>query len=182
MRRDLSPALLWRFTLVLVVCGLISIIGTYGYVIVLKIEEMGVVSDKIQTSGYVPAYNLIWLAFQISFHRLGLLLLVPGLLLLALRRRALPFGGPELVLAWLGVLFVFLGIEMATALQVRYIYFVAPLACLLIALPLAAWAQRGRVGWAAAWGIVLLLLVQGALLWKQSALEDVMMSMSPLLR
>jgi ABC-type uncharacterized transport system permease subunit len=77
---------------------------------------------------------------------------------------------------------VFLAIEMVSGLQVRYIYFLTPLACILIGLTLAALSRRGAAGSAAAVVIVVLLLVQGAAVWYHGALEGVMMSMSPLLR
>jgi hypothetical protein len=180
--QPVSRAQWWRFTRVLVLSGVASIIGIYGYVIGLKIEEMFFVTDKVQTSGYVPAYGLIVRAFRISFHELGWMLALPGLLLLAVWRRHLPRGGGEIIAGWLGVVVVFLAIEMVSGLQVRYIYFLTPLACVLIGLTLAALSRRGAAGSAAAVVIVVLLLVQGAAVWYQGALEGVMMSMSPLLR
>lgn len=172
----------WRFFWVLVISGTISLVGIYSYVIWLKIEEMLYVTDKIQHSGYVPAYSLIWRAFEISFHELGFVLLLPGLLLLWLQRHRLPRGGGAVVLAWLGIVVLFVTVEMLTALQVRYLYFLTPLACMLIGLVLAGLSQRGRAGQTVAWAIVALLLVQGSIIWYRGAWHDVMMSMTPLLR
>jgi hypothetical protein len=181
-RRVLAWGAWWRFAWLQAGCLLVSVIGTYGYVIELKLQEAQYVADKVQTSGYVPAYGLIVRAFHISFYEGGLLLLLPGLLLLWLWRHRLPRGGGAMIIGWLGVVGVFLGIELLSALQVRYLYFLTPLACIAMALPLAALARRGRAAQIVAWGILLLLLVQGSLIWYRGTFENVMMSMSPLLR
>jgi hypothetical protein len=181
-RRTLSTRVWWRLFWVLAGCFLISIIGIYGYVIELKIAEMQYVADKVQTSGYVPAYSLIVRAFLISFHEAGIVLLLPGVLLLVLRRHSLPHGAGEMIAAWLGVVVLFLGIEVFSALQVRYLYFLTPLACVLVGQVLAALACRGRVGQGTAWVLVVALLLIGSFAWHTGAIEGVMMSMSPLLR
>jgi hypothetical protein len=181
-RHTLSAWLWWRLAWVLAGCFLVSVVGIYGYVIELKLAEMQYVADKVQTSGYVPAYSLIVRAFLISFHEAGIMLLVPGVLLLALRRHSLPRGGGELVAAWLGVVVLFLGIEVVSALQVRYLYFLTPLACVLVGQVLAALAWRGRAGQGTAWVLVIALLLAGSFAWHTGAIEGVMMSMSPLLR
>jgi hypothetical protein len=181
-RRTLSVRLWWRMAWVLAGCFFISLVGIYGYVIELKLAEMQYVADKVQTSGYVPAYSLIVRAFLISFHEAGLLLLLPGVLLLVLQHRSLPRGAGELIAAWLGVVLLFLGIEVVSALQVRYLYFLTPLACVLVGGVLAALSWRGRAGWGSAWALVVGLLLIGSLSWHTGAIEGVMMSMSPLLR
>jgi hypothetical protein len=170
----------WHFTWMALGSGIISIIGIYGAVLLLKIEQMALTVERIQTSGYVPAYALILRAFQISFHEIGLWLLLPGLLLLWQCR--LPRGAVALVGGWLGVVVVFVIIEVLTALQVRYIYFLTPLACLAIALVLDGLARRGRAGAGVAWALVVLLLLQGGVLWYMAAAEDIMPSMIPMLR
>jgi hypothetical protein len=176
----LAPPVWWHFTWVSLISGIISVIGIYGAVLLLKIEQMALTVDRIQTSGYVPAYALILRAFQISFHEIGLWLLLPGLLLLWQHR--LPRGAVALVGSWLGVVVVFVLIEVLTALQVRYIYFLTPLACLAIALLLDRLARRGRAGAGAAWALVVLLLLQGGAVWYVAAAEDIMPSMIPMLR
>jgi hypothetical protein len=162
--------------------ALAALLGTYGDVIALKIEELRYVSDKVQTGDYIPAYGLIWVAFHISYHRLGLLLLAPALVLLWLWRRRLSRGSADVLIGWIGVVVVFLAVEMASALQVRYIYFITPLVCVLAGLLLATLAGKGQIGRWIGWAIVGLLLVQGAVAWHIAAFEDIMMSMSPLLR
>jgi uncharacterized membrane protein YoaK (UPF0700 family) len=87
-----------------------------------------------------------------------------------------------MIAAWLGVVVLFLGIEVFSALQVRYLYFLTPLACVLVGQVLAALACRGRVGQGTAWVLVVALLLIGSFAWHTGAIEGVMMSMSPLLR
>lgn len=172
----------WRFTWVLVISGIISLLGTYGDVVLLKLEETFFVADKIQTSGYVPAYNLIVSAFWLSFNELGLLLAVFGLGLIWLQRERLPVGGAALILGALGVLAIFTLIEVLSGLQVRHLYFITPLVCLFVGLVLAGLMQRG---WSGRWlGITILLLVlfESSMMWYRGAWQDVMMSMVPLLR
>jgi hypothetical protein len=181
-RRTLSPRLWWGMAWLLAGCFLVSVVGIYGYVIELKLAEMQYVADKVQTSGYIPAYSLIVRAFLISFHEAGMVLLLPGVLLLVLRRHNLPRGAGELIAAWLGVVVLFLTIEVVSALQVRYLYFLTPLACVLVGQVLAALAHRGRAGQGTAWALVVGLLMVGSFAWHTGAIEGVMMSMSPLLR
>jgi hypothetical protein len=179
-RRELSVAAWWRFAGIVAISCLISFISIYGVVAILKIEQFLLTVEKVQTSGYVPAYGLIARAFPVSFTALGLLLIPPGLLLLL--RKRLPIGGSTLIVGWVGVVLIFLAIELISALQVRYIYFVVPLACTAIGLILAALERRAPAGRYAAWGVVVFLLVQSSIVWYTAAAEDVMMSMIPLLR
>src|SRR5262249_2685308 len=125
-------------------------------------------------------YTLIWRGFLIAFHPLVLLLLPAGLVLLLRRRQ--PAGANELTIAWLGTVLLFLLVEIATGLQVRYIYFLTPLACILGGLLLDRLAARGVLARWAVWAVVLLLLAQGTASWWTSAFNDQMMSMVSLLR
>lgn len=179
-RQAVARAVWWRFAGIAASSGLVSVIGIYGAVALLKLEQFLLTAERVQQSDYTPSYWLMFRAFQISFHEAGFVLLLPGLLLLW--RRRLPRGGAALVGGWLGAVLVFLVIEMLTALQVRYIYFLTPLACIAIGLLLDAFARRSQSGRVAAWLVVLLLLVQGGITWYTAAAEDLMMSMSPLLR
>jgi uncharacterized membrane protein len=178
-RRTVPTSTLWRFAQVVIVGSVISIVGIYGAVAVLKVQQFLVTIDQVQTSGYVPAYGLIVRAFPVSFTGLGLVLIAPGLLLLWKR---LPRGGDALAAGWLGVVLVFLAIELVSALQVRYIYFVVPLACFCAGLLLDTLARRGGTGRLVTLAAVLWLLTQGSLSWYIAASEDAMMSMIPLLR
>ncbi len=180
LRRTLPGRLWWRFFGVVVGACLASLLLIYSAVALLKLQQLFVVGEKVMTSDYVPAYGLIWRGFRIAFHRLGFVMLLPGLLLLCSRR--LPPGGIEIMLGWLGAVLVFLAIEVMSALQVRYIYFLTPLACIAIALLLDRLAARSRIARLAAWVVGVLLLAQGSIYWYTGTFEDVMMSVSPLVR
>jgi hypothetical protein len=170
----------WRLTQVLAIGGLFSFALIYIDVVGLKLQQMYEVGEKVQTSGYVPAYSLIARGFLIAFHPLGLLLLPAGLLLIW--RSRLPRGGAELIGGWVGAVALFWAIEMYSGLQVRYIYFLTPLACILIGVLLDRLAGRGLLARRVAWAVALLLVAQGSIYWLTGALAGVQMSMVPLLR
>jgi hypothetical protein len=180
LRQTVSMAVWWRFTGMLVVSGIVGFALVYSVFLALKLEQAGEVSEKILTSGYVPAYELIYRGFRIAFHELGFVLLVPGLVLLW--QRTLPRGGRVLIGSWLVVVAFFWGVEMLTALQVRYIYFLTPLACIAGGGLLDRLAARGKVARVLAWVVLIGLLIQGSSYWYRGTFEGVMMSVSPLLR
>lgn len=170
----------WRFTHALILSCLVGLALVYSTFALLKLEQFMNVGQKIISSGYTPAYNLIFTGFYIAFHKMGFVLLLPGLVLLL--RHRMPHGASSLLGSWLAVVGMFWAVEMMTALQVRYIYFLTPLACLAIGLLLEAIAMRGRVALGMAWGIVVFFLIQGSLYWYTGTFNGVMMSVSPLLR
>jgi hypothetical protein len=181
VRGTTTPAAWWSYTAVLVSGCLVGFVLVYSPVLALKVDQAFKVGEKITTSNYVPAYSLIYRGFRIAFHEMGFWMLSPGLVLLLMRRN-LPRGGIELVGSWLGVVALFWGVEMVTALQVRYIYFLTPLACIAIGLLLDRLAARGQIPRVLAGVVLLLLLVQGCAYWYRGTFEGVMMAVSPLLR
>jgi hypothetical protein len=180
VQRTVPLATWWSLTVKLALSCLLGVALIYSTVAVMMVEQAFAVSNKVVTSDYVPAYWLIYHGFKISFHVLGFWLLVPGLWLLW--RRRLPVGGSELIAAWLGTVAVFWAIEMMTALQVRYIYFLTPLACIAIGYLLDRLAVRGQVARSLAWVVLVLLLFVGARYWYIGTFTGEMMSVSPLLR
>jgi toxin CptA len=84
-----------------------------------------------------------------------------------------------LLLCWALTPLLFFAVDVAFILQVRYIYFAAPLCCLAFAALLARlWPSRaGRVVVCAA---VALVFAAGTLLWLNGALLGVKMSLLPL--
>jgi toxin CptA len=180
-RRGAAPPGSWlRLTLALAVSGVVSLVLLYVDVAALKVQQFDTVGREILSEGYEPIYALIWRGFLIAFHPLVLLVLPVGLLLLL--RRRLPVGGPELILGWIGTAVIFLLVEITTGLQVRYIYFLTPLACMLAGLLLDRLAVHSATARRIAWVVAVLLLAQGSAAWLNSAFNDLRMSMVSLLR
>jgi hypothetical protein len=82
-----------------------------------------------------------------------------GSLSLVQSRRATTFRSAALV--WLGVSFLFLGVDLASALEIRYALQALPLLALLGGLYLSSALDRGRVGKAAAWAAIFYIGVMG---------------------
>jgi toxin CptA len=180
-RRGAAPLGAWpRLTLALAISGVVGVALLYVDVAALKVQQFDTIGREILSEGYEPIYALIWRGFLIAFHPLVLLLMPAGLLLLL--RRRLPAGGLELVLAWVGTALLFLLVEITTGLQVRYIYFLTPLACILAGLLLDRLAAHGATARRVAWVVAVLLLAQGSAAWLTSAFNDLRMSMVSLLR
>jgi hypothetical protein len=169
-----------RLTVALGLAGLVGLIFVYGPELTLKLQETAKVSERVVNERYV-SYGLIWRAYQISFYEIGLALLPMGLLI-GWRNLRFPAGAGEIGIAWIIAALAFCAVELATGLQVRYLVFLAPIACIVIALVLDSLAARGRFGNLAAWSIAILMVVQGCAAWYNGTFMDVQMSMVPLLR
>jgi hypothetical protein len=169
-----------RFATTLVVCGVLGIVLLYANIVGLKIQQLGTIGEELASEGYRPIYSLIWRGFSNAFHPLTLWLMPLGLFILIRQARSL--GSLPVVLAALGTALVFLLIEINTGLQVRYIYFLIPIACTLAGLLLDWLAQRNVWAKWLAWGVGVVLLVQGSAYWLNAAFNDQMMSMVSLLR
>lgn len=180
LTRRLDAASWRRLTLTLVLGGLTGLIFVYGPVV---FSHLAIVT-RLDFGGTgvapAPSYNLIAKAWWISYTPLGLLLAVAGIPLL--RPKRLPTGAAELLGAWVGAALLFWAVEMTTGLQVRYLVFLAPLACLLAGLALSRLAELRAPGPLLAWGLSAALVVQGAWVWLPGALGVVAPSMVPLLR
>lgn len=171
----------WRsLSLTLLAGGMVGLIFVYGPVALRHVAILAALDFGGEGVAPAPAYNLIAKAWWIAFTPLGLLLAATGLPLL--RELRLPRGATELLGAWLGAVGLFWGVEMLTGLQVRYLVFLAPLACLLAGLSLAWLAERGRAGPWLAWATGLAVAAQGAWVWLPGAFEYIAPSMVPLLR
>jgi hypothetical protein len=169
-----------RFAMLLASGVAVGLALVYGPAAQLKLAEIGKVTERVAEGGSGPAYNLIWSAFRISFYEPGWLLALAGLGLMRWGR--MPRGGRALLGAWLCAAALFWAVEMVTALQVRYLVMLAPLACVAIGVVLAGLAERGRAGPWVAWMGTATLLVLGAATWYIGVYQNVQMSMTPLLR
>jgi hypothetical protein len=179
-RSRLGRATITQLTLALGCAGMVGLLLVYGPELTFKIEQTAAVSERVSSEGYASSI-LIWRALQISFYQIGLPLIPLGLWAY-LRRLNLPPGGLALAGSWLAAALIFLGVELLTGLQVRYLVFLAPPACLLIADALDWIGERVRFGPLIAWGLALLLVAQGCASWYNGTINDIQMSMVPLLR
>lgn len=176
-----APGRAWRsFGVMLAGSTLVGLALVYGPAAQLKLAELGKVGERVAEGGGGPAYNLILSAFRISFYEPGWALALLGVGLLSWRR--MPRGGPALLGAWLAAAGLFLAVELVTALQVRYLVMLAPLACIGVGAVLAGIAGRGGAGRAVAWAATAGLLALGAATWYVGVYQNVQMSMVPLLR
>jgi hypothetical protein len=104
------------------------------------------------------------------------LLALPGLALLW--RSATSRLGRRLLLAWLLTSLIFFAVDVIFILQVRYIFFVAPLACIAAAAVLGR--LPGRSGRAVAFAAVALVFATGTALWLNGSIAAIKPSLLPL--
>jgi hypothetical protein len=178
LRRALAPAAWRSLSLMLILAGVIGAVFAYAPVAAMKIAELRTVGTMVFYDDTRPAYTLIARAFWISFHPLGIILTLPGLLLL----RRLPRGGAALVGCWIVAVALFWAVEMLSGLQVRYLVFLAPMVAIAVGLLLDRLAKQSGAGRLAVCAVLGLLLVQSCALWYAGAFANVAPSMVPLLR
>jgi hypothetical protein len=169
---------LYRVGTLLMLGSFLAVSLIYIDVVLLKLAALHTVGEQVRAATYLPAYNLIWRGWLIAFSPLVLVLLPLGLWSIW---RSLTSDSQTLIGAWLGVVVLFCVVELVSALQVRYIYFLTPLACLLAAHCLALLVKHGR---AAVWVtvIVVTLLLGNSIVWWDASFNDQSPSMVSLLR
>jgi hypothetical protein len=118
----------------------------------------------------------IWVGLNSSFAPIPLALAVAGIGVVCWRSR-----GPQrlLTLAWTASALLFLLIDIITAQQVRYCYYIVPLVCVGVAW-IGAPLMRYRLGRWAVWGLVVLVWLAGLTLWLDATLAGVRPSVNPL--
>jgi hypothetical protein len=129
-------------------------------------------------AGLPGATPLLIKGALLAYSEVGLALLPLGLALLPWRQAG--WGRRVVPLAMLLTTLLFFAVDLALAVQVRYFYFALPLALAAIAIVLGRIAARGRWARAAAWVLVLALLLQGATAWFTTAFGNIEISMTPL--
>jgi hypothetical protein len=168
-----------RLAATAVIAGLLAIVVLYADVVAMKIQQMSVISADLAADAYKPNYNLIWRGFSNAFHPILIWLLPIGVVILA---RRVPFYTSLVVLGALATALLFLLIEINTGLQVRYIYFLIPVACIMGALVLDRIIERFSWATPLVWLVVLGIMVHNVSYWWHAAWTDTMMSMVSLLR
>jgi len=108
---------------------------------------------------------------------LPFLLLAPGIPLLLQRARR-PLGR-ALVLGWLITPFIYVAVDYLNTMQVRYVYFIAPLCCLASAAVLGRLWER-PAGRRVALAVLALIAWLGVFLWYRGAVLGIKMSLVPL--
>jgi hypothetical protein len=163
----------WRFLLLLTLGGICALALCYAPFVSSMIAQVLAPAQPTETPRFdrLGTVQLVISGFRTAFHELGVLLMLLGLFLL--RWRAQSPGAAALTGAWIGVVLFFLAVEFWIGRQVRYIYFLIPLVCVLIGLVLDRLVQRGRNGRWIAWMIVLLISFQGFFAWYEGVFEEI---------
>lgn len=169
-----------RLTATLLLGGLAGLVFVYGPAVLAHLDTVTALDFGGEGVAPKPSYNLIAKAVWISYTPLGLGLAVAGVAVAG--RRGLPRGAAELLGAWAGAVALFWAVELLTGLQVRYLVFLTPLACLAAGAALGWVAERGRWGVGLAWALAGGLFIQGAALWLGGIFGPMAPSMVPLLR
>ncbi|NJM06225.1 hypothetical protein HC891_08550 [Candidatus Gracilibacteria bacterium] len=180
LRRTINCTTWLQLTATLAASAFLGFLFAYSPVVMMHVQQFGQVSERVTGDAILPSYNLIAKAWWISFQPLGLALFIAGMLFAWPRH--MPPGGGELMATWFGAALFFCVVELLTGLQVRYLTFLAPPACIFAALFLDKIAAYGRLPRTAAWATVALLLAFGATYWYRGVLGIEALSMVPVLR
>jgi hypothetical protein len=174
-----NRALLWAIGLV-GASGLFALVGLYIDIVEIMLNHAAssVVGQRPAGVLLPGATPLLLKGLRLSYGDIGLALLPLGLLLLARVRRA--WDHTAVLLAWLLTALLFLLIDLALAVQVRYFYFALPLALAVIALVPGRLAARGRWARLVAWSLIVGVAFGGAALWFSTVIGQANLSLTPL--
>ncbi|MCG8348387.1 MAG: hypothetical protein MI924_11490, partial [Chloroflexales bacterium] len=163
----------WRFLLILTLSSLCALALCYAPFVTSMVAQVLEPAQPTETPRFerLVTGQLVISGFRIAFHELGVLFMLLGLFLIRWRMQS-P-GVTALIGAWIGVVLFFLAVEFWIGRQVRYIYFLIPLICVLIGLVLDQLVRRGRNGRWIAWMIVLLISFQGFFAWYEGVFDEI---------
>ncbi|MEI7772618.1 MAG: hypothetical protein WCI67_21690, partial [Chloroflexales bacterium] len=137
---------------------------------------VGGVDRAAAAGGEAARLSQIWVGLQASFAPLPVPLVGLGLAYLIWRTH----GHRRLLsVAWVGSTLLFFGVDLLTGLQVRYGYFIAPLACVGVA-ALTERIESRPAGRLATLALVGLVVAAGVSLWVSGAFFGVRPSVNPL--
>jgi hypothetical protein len=159
-------------------CCLFALAALYIDIVGIMLNHFSSLQRTEQGRLLPGASPLLLLGMWLAYSPVGLALLPLGLVLIArslrgLRQLAVP-------LAWVLTALAFLIFDLLFGLQVRYFYFLLPLALAAIGVVLGHLASRGRWAGAAAWSVALLVAAQAVALWISATMADGKLSMTPL--
>lgn len=126
---------------------------------------------------FVPGTNPATVLPQIGVTLISLLVPLTSLLVLVVQTH---WRGRRLVLPWIGSAALFLAVDLATGLQVRYAYFLTPLVCAGLAVALEGLLRRHRRAWVVVLAVLLLVGVAGLGLWYSGVVAAIKPSLRPL--
>ncbi|NJL04621.1 MAG: hypothetical protein HC911_06865 [Chloroflexaceae bacterium] len=162
--------------------GVFGFVVLYSVVVLLKFEELLAVGELVTGEAGVDRdyHHLIWSSFRVAFTDWGLILLAAGSVLLGTRHRTPP--QQAVLVGWVLTAALFLCIEWFTALQVRYLYFLVPVAYIAIATLFDQAVWRTRAGLVGAGTLIGWVGLYGLMIWYLGTFFDVMMDMTALVR
>lgn len=162
--------------------GVFGFVVLYSVVVLLKFEELLAVGELVTGEAGVDRdyHHLIWSSFRVAFTDWGLILLAAGGVLFGTRRYTRPQHA--VLVGWVLTATLFLCIEWFTALQVRYLYFLVPVAYIAIATLFDQAVWRTRAGLVVAGTLIGWLGLYGLMIWYLGTFFDVMMDMTALVR
>jgi hypothetical protein len=169
--------LVWAAAL-LAACGLFALSTLYIDIVGIMLSHFSSLQRAADGGALRGATPLLLVGLWLVYTPVGLALLPLGLALVArsareARRMAVP-------LAWVLTALVFLIVDLVLGLQVRYFYFMLPLALASVGIVLGQLAARGKLARLAAWSIALLVAAQAATLWMSATMADGKLSLTPL--
>lgn len=170
----------WRMWLGVAGCAALALVMLYIFIVQQTLSHASAAILPASERSLFPGFR--WLLIsgaRLAYSDLGLALLIPGLVLAVgrvggdLARRVVP-------LSMLGTLLVYLLIDLTLNVQVRYFYFLLPLALASIGLALGWLAARGRLGALGAWALTAAVALPTVVLWLSATFGDGKISMTPL--
>lgn len=179
-----SPFVLRHLSLTLFCVGLAVGLLYFSVIVIPMIIQALTIADTRATRD--PARSAAFRAYIIAIQPakwwrglLGLpaLLLVPGLMLLWQRTNS--SLGRALLLVWPLVPVLFFIAELIFLVQVRYVYFAAPICVLALAVWLDC-LRPSRAGRIVLWSIVLMIVITGSALWLDGSFLGDKPSLVPL--
>ncbi len=155
----------WGLTLI--AASALAVALVYVDVVVLQIHGLAGGATAPQRFDNLFRITLIWQGLYSSLRPLGYALGLASCVMLVVHTRGIH---RLLVVAWLASAALFLAVDVALGLQVRYAYFAVPMLCAGLGLLLDRLMSRHRAAWLAGWCLIALIAWTGLSLWVSGAI------------